>query len=60
VTKFAIDAIEALKGNPGLLVLVLLQVVTLAAIYFFAQANQARSHSREMAMIERCFTPDRN
>ena len=44
-------AIEALKGSPGLLALILLQFITLGLLYF----SDERRHAREMAVIERCL-----
>jgi len=55
--KVATSAIEALKGSPGLLVLVLLQVATLATLYAATQANHTRSQEREVAILNRCFPP---
>lgn len=55
--KVATGAIDALKGNPGLLVLVMLQIATLALIYFSVEGNQSRMQTRELAMLERCFHP---
>lgn len=53
--KVATSAIDALKGSPGLLVLVLLQAATLAVIYFAASHNADLWQARQMALIERCF-----
>ena len=53
--KVASRAVDTLRSSPGLLVLVLLQVATLAAIYLASQANQAREAQQQMALIERCF-----
>lgn len=48
-------AIDALKGNPGLLVLVLLQMTTLGVLYFVNDRQNERRQVREMAMLDRCF-----
>jgi len=56
--KVAVSTVEALKSQPGLLVLVFLQVSTLVSVYFVSQANGERVQARELAMIERCFTLD--
>jgi hypothetical protein len=53
--KVASGAVEALKSSPGLLVLVMLQLATLALIYFAVEANNERWQERQMALIERCF-----
>lgn len=55
VGKVATSAIDALRGNPGLLVLVLLQLVTLAVLLYASQNNQARAHEREMFLLKECF-----
>jgi hypothetical protein len=53
--KVATSTIDALRGNPGLLVLLLLQIATLTAVYFIGEANQQRMQARELALFERCF-----
>jgi len=53
--KVAGSTIDALKGSPGLLVLVLLQAATLGVLYFVNDRQNERRAVREMAMIERCF-----
>lgn len=55
VGKVASGTIEALKGNPGLLVLVLLQLITLGVLFFISQANRENQQAREMFLLERCF-----
>lgn len=54
-SKVATGTIDALRGNPGLLVLVLLQITTLLVLYFVNDRQNERRAAREMAMIERCF-----
>lgn len=54
-SKVATSAIDALKGNPGLLVLVFLQLTTLGVLYFVTDRQNERRAQREMAIIERCF-----
>jgi len=56
--KVATSTIDALKGSPGLLVLVLLQIITLGVLYFVTDKQNERRATREMAMIERCFPLD--
>lgn len=51
------SAIEALKTSPGLLVLVLLQVLTMAVVYFATQHAQERNQEREIMILNRCFPP---
>ena len=46
---------ESMKGSPGLLAVIFLQMMTLAILYFGAQANAERQQSREMALIQRCM-----
>lgn len=55
VENVTLSTIDTLKGSPGLLVLVLLQIATLVLIYFAVDANQERFHERELALINRCF-----
>lgn len=59
VPEQAGKAIEALKGSPGLLVLVLLQLGTMALLYLATQSNQERDQARELALIERCYPLNR-
>lgn len=51
------SAIDALKNSPGLLVLVLLQCITLGAVYLATQHTQERNQEREMTILNRCFPP---
>lgn len=51
MTSLPSGTIDALKGSPGLLVLVLLQVMTMGIVYY----SQQRMQERELALIERCF-----
>jgi len=46
--------IDAMQGNPALLAVIVLQLATLAVIYFVATANADRAATREMALIEAC------
>jgi hypothetical protein len=54
-SKVATGTIEALRTNPGLLVLVILQLATMGVLYVVGQSSRAQSAAREMALIERCF-----
>jgi len=48
------SAVGDLKGSPGLLAIVLLQMATMAMIYFISTANAERVQERELALIEAC------
>lgn len=53
--KVANTAIESLKGSPGLLVLVLLQLTTMGILVFVNDRQNERRQQRELAMLERCW-----
>lgn len=53
--KVAASAIDALRGNPGLLVLVLLQITTLGVLYFVTDKQNERRATREMFLLEHCM-----
>lgn len=57
--KVAGSAIDALKGSPGLLVLVLLQAAIMGMLYFVAEHNADRWQERQLLLIERCYSLDR-
>ena len=46
--------IDGLKGQPALLLLLVLQLATLVMIYFLSSANAERVQERELALIEAC------
>jgi hypothetical protein len=46
--------IDAMSGNPALLAVIVLQLATLAMVYFISSANADRAAQREMALIEAC------
>jgi len=46
--------IDSMKGSPGLLAVIVLQMATLAMVYFVSTANAERVQVRELAMIEAC------
>ena len=46
--------IDGLKGQPALLLLLVLQLATLVMIYFLSSANAERVQARELALIEAC------
>lgn len=54
--KVATSAVEALKGSPGLLSVILLQLITLGVLFFISQRNAEHRQQREMFMLERCIT----
>lgn len=53
--KVANSAIDALKGNPGLLVLVFLQIITLGVLYFVTDKQNERRAAREMYLLQHCL-----
>lgn len=55
VGKVATSAIDALRGSPGLLVLVLLQITTLGILYFVNDKQNDRRAAREMYILEKCL-----
>jgi len=48
------SAVGDLKGSPALLAIVLLQIATLAVVYFVSTGNAERAAARELALIEAC------
>lgn len=52
--KVATTTVEAMKGHPGLLALIVLQLLQLGVLGFLASANSDRQQARELALIERC------
>ena len=53
--KVATSTVDALKGNPGLLVLVLLQIITLGVLYFVTDKQNERRAAREMYLLQHCL-----
>jgi hypothetical protein len=53
--KVATSTIEALKASPALLVLVLLQLVTLAVLAWTNEHNQVRRQERELLLLRSCL-----
>jgi hypothetical protein len=53
--KVATSAIDSLRGSPGLLVLVLLQILTLGSLVYISQNNRDREQAREMLILQRCL-----
>jgi len=48
------NAVSELRGHPALLAIVLLQIFTMAMIYFVADGNAERTNARELALIQAC------
>lgn len=55
VGKVATGAIDALKGSPGLLSVILLQLITLGVLFVISQRNAENQQAREMFILGRCF-----
>lgn len=53
-SKVAASAIDALRSSPGLLVLVLLQILTLGVLAYTNEHNNVRRHEREMLLLRSC------
>ena len=49
------SAIEALKGSPALLAVLLMQGLTMALIYAVSSSNAADRQAREMMLLDRCI-----
>lgn len=49
--------IDSMRGTPALLAVIVLQLATLAMVYFVADANADRVHERELALIATCGEP---
>lgn len=49
-----VATVGELKGHPALLAIVILQIVTMAVVYFLSTANADRTAARELALIEAC------
>jgi hypothetical protein len=54
-SKVATSTIDALKGNPGLLVLVLMQIITLGVLFFVTDKQNTRRAEREMYLLQHCL-----
>jgi acetolactate synthase small subunit len=46
--------IDSMRGTPALLAVIVLQLATLAMVYFVSSANADRVQERELALIEAC------
>lgn len=49
-----VDTIGELRGHPALLAIVILQIATMAVVYFVASGNADRTAARELALIAAC------
>lgn len=49
-----VETVGELRGHPTLLAIVILQICTLAVIYFTASGNAERAAARELALIAAC------
>jgi hypothetical protein len=52
--KVATSTVEALKSSPGLLVLVLLQLITLGVLAYVNENQNARRQERELLLLRSC------
>jgi len=46
--------IDGMRGTPALLAVIVLQLATLAMVYFVSSANADRVQERELALIATC------
>jgi len=53
--KAVAHTVDALRGSPALLALILLQMITMGMIAYNARSLGANQHEREMLMINRCL-----
>jgi len=54
--KVITSTVDAMRGSPGLLSVILLQMTTLVVIFMVSERNAEHQQLREMAILERCFT----
>lgn len=54
VGKVASGTIDALRASPGLLVLVVLQVMTLGVLAYVNEHQNMRRHERELLLLRSC------
>lgn len=47
--------VEALKGSPGLLGVIIMQFATMALIYAVSASNAEQRQAREMMLLDRCL-----
>ena len=54
ITAIASEAINSLKSNPGMLTIVLLNVIIVGTMFWFSAAAVERRDKHIMVLIERC------
>lgn len=59
VGKVGMGAVDALKGSPGLLAVIMLNAIILGAIYFAFHDRNTTDHIERIALLERCFPLNR-
>lgn len=59
VGKVGVEAVDALKAQPALLALIMLNCIVFGATYFALQHRDQRAHDEFISVIERCFPLDR-
>ena len=52
--KLATGVIEALKNQPVMLVLILMNLIFLGAIYFGVQSQRSQTHELVKLLIDKC------
>lgn len=55
VGKVATSAIDALRGNPGLIALIILQLATLGTAFYAVEQQRQRQFDREMMLLKHCL-----
>jgi hypothetical protein len=54
--KVITSTIETMRGSPGLLSVLLLQITTLVVLFMVSQRNAEYQQAREVMLLERCFS----
>ena len=57
--QLANSVVGSLKHSPALLVILVMQIATMVLVYFVANANAERQHTREMALIAQCLANEK-
>lgn len=55
VGKVATSAIDAMKGSPALLAVILLQLSTLGVAFYAVEQQRERQFKREMMLLDHCL-----
>ena len=58
MVKLASDALEAMRGSPALLALLLMQLITMVMLVYVARTNADDRQERELLMLENCLQKD--